>query len=153
MWQLCKTQIFKGKTYELLLFLRSDAAATIYLLLIIVQLLFVGSLLLEGGGLLFRKPAEIIDGWIKYVWAIQWQLLNTVTSTHSFSVLLSTLEMSYTIQTAPVLARWPIRIRIHVLRILAATTIRGQCLYIVLRASNCVATIQGHCLIEEIWYA
>ena len=80
MWQLCK-----DKYYELLLFLRSDAAGTIFLLLIFVQLLFLGSLLFEGSVYFFWKPADINDGWIKYVWAIQWQLLNAITSTHSLT--------------------------------------------------------------------
>ena len=38
--------------------------------------------------------------WIRHVWAIQWRLLDTISSTHSLSVLLSAME------TVLVVARW-----------------------------------------------
>ena len=46
-------------------FLRSDATATIFLLLGFVRPLF------EGGIYFSRKPADINNGWIRYVRVIQ----------------------------------------------------------------------------------
>ena len=55
-----------------------DATATIFSLLAFVQLLFKVSVYIFG------KPADINDGWIRYVWVRQWRLLNTV-SVHTAS--------------------------------------------------------------------
>ena len=57
----------------------------------------------------FWKPADINDSWIRYVQAIQWQLLDAIGSTRSLSVLLSAVETSgtVTIQTVLGLSCWP----------------------------------------------
>ena len=118
-------------------FLQSDHMATIFLLLDFVWLLF------EGGVYFFRKSADINNGWTRYV--IYWGLLDTVSSTRSLSVPLSAMETSCTTQTNLALAQWPwsdtIRACMRVLHILAAATIEGG-IYS-LRASDCLATIQG----------
>ena len=86
-------------------------------------------LLSEGGIYFFGKPADINDGWIRYIWVIQWQLLDAVRSKHSLSVLLSAVETSCTTWTPPVQAWWPLSeincICVHVLHIVAAATIWG----------------------------
>ena len=51
----------QGKGWLYTIFLRSDAAATIYFASCFVRLLF------EGGIYFFRKPGDINDGWIRYV--------------------------------------------------------------------------------------
>ena len=53
-----------------------------------------------GGVYFFGKPAEINNGWIRYIWAIQWQLLDAVCSICSLPVLQSAMKMSCTTQTA-----------------------------------------------------
>ena len=69
---------------------------------------------------------------MRYVQARQWQLLDTVNSMCSLSVLLS-VEMTHTTQMALALAWWPSSEMIHtcvcILRILAAATIQGQSLF------------------------
>ena len=47
--------------YLITVFLRSDAAATIYFAARSVRLLF------EGGVYFFGKPRDLNDGWIRYV--------------------------------------------------------------------------------------
>ena len=77
---------------ETTIFLRSDAAATIFSQHVSVRLLFEG-----GVYLVFDKPAHIQDGWIKYVRA---RLLEAVSSTErSLSILLSAVETSRTTRT------------------------------------------------------
>ena len=102
-------------------------------------------------GLGSRLPTDINDGSIRHVWAIQWQLLDAVCSTHSLSVLLSAAEMSHTTRTALALAWWPsseiiCTCHVHELRLLLRAA------FITLRASNCAATIQGWRLFKEIRY-
>ena len=108
-----------------------------------------GRLLFDGGVYFFGNPG---DGWIRYIWVRQWRLLDNVSSTRSLSVLLSALRTTRTTQTVLALAWWPsseiIRTRVRVPCLLAAATIQGRCLS---RASDCVATIQGQRLFEEIW--
>ena len=69
---------------------------------------------------------------MRYVQARQWQLLDTVNSMCSLSVLLS-VEMTHTTQMALALAWWPSSEMIHtcvcILCILAAATIQGQSLF------------------------
>ena len=48
----------------------------------------------------FGKPTDINDSWIRYIWAMQWWLLDAVSSKHSLSVLLSAVETSHTTHTA-----------------------------------------------------
>ena len=60
--------------------------------------------LLEGGVYFFGKPADIDDGWIKYVRVKRWRLLDAVCSTRSPSVLLLAVETTRTTQIAPALA-------------------------------------------------
>ena len=85
------------------------------------------------------RPADINDGrpLIRYVRAIQWWLLDAVSSKHSLSVLLSSVERSRTRRSVPLaLARWPstrrqklfayVNVRVRsVPRIVAAGTIAG----------------------------
>ena len=73
------------------------------------------------------SPADVNNGWIRYIWAIQWRLLDAVSSMRSLSVRLSTMEMSCTTQTALALAWWLLSERIShtcVLHLLATVTIR-----------------------------
>ena len=70
----------------------------LFLLLVFLRLLF------EGSVYFFGKAADINDGWIRYVQAIQQQLLDAVSSLHSLSVLLSAMETSHKTQAALVLA-------------------------------------------------
>ena len=64
-----------------------------------------GRLLSEGGVYFFGKPTDINNGWIRYVWVIEWRLLDAVSWLCSLSVLLSPVEMGRTTRTA--LAWWP----------------------------------------------
>ena len=50
----------------------------------------------------FAKATDINNSWIKYTPAIQWRLLDAVSSKCSFSVLLSGMETSHTTQTAAI---------------------------------------------------
>ena len=77
-----------------------------------------------------EKPADINDGWIRYVRAIQRRLLDAGSSVRNLSVLLSAKERSYTTRTAspnasPVTVVRIIRIRVCVPRV-AAAAIRGR---------------------------
>ena len=85
---------FPGKSATV--FLRSDEVATRCTL---VWLLF------EGGIYFIGKPADINDGWIRYVQAIHRRMLDAGSSTCNLSVLLSAMEKSYTTRTALALAR------------------------------------------------
>ena len=102
-------------------FLRSDAAATIYFAVHFVWLLF------EGGVYLFGKPGDINNGWIRYERVRQWWLLDAVSSMHSLSVLLSAVGTTCTTQTVLALARWLLSkiicTRVRVPRLLATATI------------------------------
>ena len=86
-------------------------------------------LLFKGGYYFFRKPADVNDGWIRNVQAIQWRLLDDVNSKQSQSVLLSAMEMSCTTQTALVLAQWLSSkiVHIHICCIIATATIWAHC--------------------------
>ena len=53
------------------------------------------------------KPADVNDGWKRYVWAIQRRLLDAGSSTHNLSVLLSAIEKGCTTRIALALAWWP----------------------------------------------
>ena len=55
-------------------FLRSDAAAIIFSLHVLVQLLFEGGLLFKGSIYFFGKLAYIDDSWVRYVRVIQCRL-------------------------------------------------------------------------------
>ena len=68
-----------------------------YIMRIGCSLLYLCCLFLRGYYLraafyLFEKPADINDGWIRYVRVRQWRLLDTVSSTRSLSGLLSAVE-------------------------------------------------------------
>ena len=106
------------------IFIWSDAAATIFFAACF------SAATIEGGVYFFGKLTDIKDGWIRYIRAIQWWLLDAVSSLHSLSVLLSAMETSRTTRIALVLAWWPsseiIRTRLHVL---AMATIGGRCLF------------------------
>ena len=71
--------------------------------------LHVSVWLLFGGGVYFiGTPAEINDGWKRYIRVIQWRLLDAGSSTCNLSVLLSAMEKSCTTRTALALAQWPL---------------------------------------------
>ena len=92
-----------------------------------------GQLLFESGVYFFEKPVDINNGWIRYVWVRRWRLLDTVSSKHSLSVLLSAVETTRTTWIAQALAWWLSLeiIRTRVPRILLAmATIRGRCLFL-----------------------
>ena len=61
-------------------FLRSDATATIFSLLVSLWLLF------KGDVYFFGKPEDINNGWIRYVQLIQRRLLDAVSSLCSLSM-------------------------------------------------------------------
>ena len=134
---------------ETTVFLRSDAAATIYFAAHFVRLLF------EGGVYFFGKPQDINDGWIRYIRVRRWWLLDAVSSMRSLLVLLSAVGTTRTTPTVLALAWWPlseiIRTHVHVPHLLSVATIRGRRLFCS-RASYCAATIRGRCLFEEIQY-
>ena len=107
-------------------FLQSDAAVTIYFTARLEQLLF------EGGVHFLGKLRYFNNSWKRYVRVRQWWLLDTVTSTHSLSVLLSVVGTTHTTQSVLALLAvsqksfahvftcritWPTRM--HVLRFLA----------------------------------
>ena len=77
-----------------------------------------------------EKPANINNGWIRHIQAIQWQLLDAVSSKDSIWVLLSAMDTSRTTRTALALAQWLsteiICINAH---IVAVSTIWGWCLF------------------------
>ena len=60
-----------------------------------------------GSVYFFRKPGDINDGWIRYVQMGRWRLLDVVSNTRSFSVLLSAVGTTRTAQTVLALAWWP----------------------------------------------
>ena len=117
----------------------------------LIQIAHFVQLLFEAGIYFFGKPRDINDGWIMYIQVRQWRLLDTVSSMRSLSVLLSAVGTTHTTQTVLALAWWlsseSIRTRVHVPRLLAAATIRGQRLFHS-RASDCAATIWGRRLFE-----
>ena len=56
-----------------------------------------------AGVYLFRMPAVMNNGWIRYIRHVQvmrWWLLDTVSSMRSLSILLSAMEKSFTTRTA-----------------------------------------------------
>ena len=104
----------------------------------------------------FGKSADTNVGWIRYVWAIQWWLLDAVSSKRSLSVLVSGMERSRTTWTALalVLAQWPspiIHIHVHVLHIAAMATIQGRHLF----RSELPTNRGGHPIdkIQRSWFA
>ena len=130
------------------------------------QLLFILLLVLYG----YYLRTATIRGWRLFLWKAQrqrqldkvwrvrrWRLLDAVSSMHSLSALLSAVETTHTRQTVLALAWRPsseiicTRVRVCVLRLLAAATIQGWCLFRS-RALDCVATIWGRRLIEKIQY-
>ena len=96
------------------------------------------------------QPADFNDSWIRYARAIQWLLLDTVSSKHSHSVLLLAMETSCTTRT-----QQSHHCLVTVVRNYAhaAYSSRDYCsreVFILLRAPDCTATIWGQCLFEEI---
>ena len=87
-------------------------------------------LLFEGG---VGKLADSNDGWNRYMWVIQLGLIDTGSSTHSLSVLLSAMEMSPRTQTGLEITQWAsvaiISMCVRVPCILAVATIQGWCLF------------------------
>ena len=107
-------------------------------LLVFVQLLF------EGGIYFFRKPADINDGWIRYIPVRQWRLLDAISRGNDSYNTNSPSTSTVTV------------IRKYTPCILAAATIRGWRLFVqsfglcgyYLRA----VTIRGWHLFEEVQY-
>ena len=89
------------------IFLRSDAAATIYFAAHFVWLLFDCGYTIEGGVYFFGKPGDTNDGWIRYVRVRWWRLLDA-SSTCSLLVLLSAVGTIRTTQTVLALVWWTI---------------------------------------------
>ena len=85
---------------------------------------------------------------------IQWQLLDTVNSSCSLSVLLSAMEMRRLTWTALVLGWWPSSeiIHIHLDIQCNSHSYCSRVAFSLLRAPYCAATIRGWCLFGEIWY-
>ena len=79
-------------------FLRWDAEATILFAACFVWLLFEDVVHFLG------KLTDINNGSIRHIWTIRWPLLDTISSMHSLSVLLSAVETSHTARTALALA-------------------------------------------------
>ena len=101
------------------------------------------------------KSTDINDGWIRFVQAIQWWLLDAVCSSSSLSVLLSVCgNEPYNMSSLSVSLVTVVRNYLHRC-VCAACTSRGyyfKMAFILLRASNRAATIRGWCLFEEIEY-
>ena len=108
-------------------------------------------LLFKGGIYFFRKPNSINNSWIRYIQAIQWQLLEAVSITHSLSIPLSALERSFTTRTGLAPACWQSCIHVYVPHMLAPATIRllFVAAFILLRAPDCAATIRGYTVQEK----
>ena len=131
------------------IFLQSDHADTAQFCAATIQ----GWLLLKGGMYFLGKPADTNDGWIRYVRAIQWWVLDAVNSKHSLSVLQSAVEMSHTTQTVLVLVRQLSSEIVHI-----CVRVHGYYLrmvFISLRIPNYVVLFQGvdysrKCLFEQI---
>ena len=119
-------------------------------------------LLYEGSVYFFGKPRDINDGWIRCIWVRQWQLLDTVSSTCSLSLLLSAVGTTCTTQTVLALARWwsseIICTCVHVLRVLAAAIYYLRAVFISFKIfGSCgyysrAAIIRGWHLFEVIWH-
>ena len=107
----------------------------------------------SSGYYFFRKPTDINNGWIRNVQAIQWRLLDDVSSKQTQSVLLSVVEMSRTTQTALALAQWLSSEIVHI-RMLdySSCGYYSSVAFISLRVPDCVATctIRGRCLFKRI---
>ena len=89
------------------------------------------------------KTTDINDDWIRYVRAIQWQLLDAVSSTYILTVLLSVSWKQVKTSNSPGARPYPsVCIRVQVPHMLAVATIRGRCQFISLRVSDCAATIR-----------
>lgn len=110
----------------------SDAAATIF---------FCCSLF-KGSICFFEKPADTNNGWTRYVRVMQWQLLNTISSTRSFSVMLSAVERDFTIRTGSA--------SLLTVALTCCECAAYTVAFISLRTSECAAIIQGWHLFEEI---
>ena len=131
------------------IFLQSDHADTAQFCAATIQ----GWLLLESGMYFLGKPTDTNDGWIRYVRAIQWWVLDAVNSKHSLSVLQSAVEMSHTTRTVLVLV-WQLSSEIVHICVHA----RGYYLrmvFISLRIPKYVVLFQGvdysrKCLFEQI---
>ena len=76
------------------IFLQSDAAATIFLAVCFMRLLF------EGGVYFVGKPADSNNDWNRYMRAIQIAMIDAGSSTCSLSVLLLAVETSLRTWTA-----------------------------------------------------
>ena len=115
-----------------------------------------GWLLFKGSIYFFGKPGDINDGWIRCIQVRRWRLLDTVSSMHSLSVLLSAVGTTHTTQTVLPLAWWPsseiIHTRVCMLCLLAAATIQGRSFFRS-RDLDCAATIRGRRLFKEIQYS
>ena len=112
-------------------------------------------LLFKGGVYFFGKPTDINNGWIRYVWAIQWQLLDAVCSTCNLSVPFSAMERSRTTWTALALTWWMSSEMIHA-SVCAVNTIHGyhsRAVFILLKTSDRAATIWGQQLFEGSDYS
>ena len=106
-----------------------------------------GWMLFEGDVYFFGKPADINNDRIRYMGAIHWQLLDAISSMHSLSVLLSTIEASHT--TLSVLSLVP-----RPCAFIACSTKFTQSIVVTV-VSNCshtmtymCATYTGHMLFE-----
>ena len=81
----------RGFMKEITVFLRSDVIATIFFFF-----LFLCSYFSRVAVIFFGKSADINDGLLRYIWVIQWQLSDAVSSKCSLSVPLLAVEMSCT---------------------------------------------------------
>ena len=113
-------------------FVRSDAIATIFCTAHFGAATIWRQLLFKGGVHFFGKSAGINDGWIMYIRAIQWWLLElSVVSTASQSCCLPWNKSYHTNSPSTSLVIF-IRNYSHMVlvqQIVAAANTRGQCLF------------------------
>ena len=139
-------------------FLRSDTAATIFLLFVLVWLLFKGGVYFVG------KSADTNGGWNRYMRVIQLGLTDAGKSTRSLPNLqLSAVETSLRTQihVALEIAQWVSACECQRVNV-GGNYLYVYCVYqpryylraafISLGAADCVATIWGWRLIKEIRY-
>ena len=112
-------------------------------LLFILLHVFV-RLLFEGGVYFFGKPSDTNNSWIRYIQTIQWRLLDTVISKRSLSVLLSAMENdSYNTNNPSASPVIVVRNYLHVCATCSSHDYLLGAVFILLRSSDCTATIPG----------
>ena len=115
-------------------FVQSNAMATNYFTARFLRLLF------EGGFYFLKKPADIDNCWIGHVQAIQWWLLNAVSSTRSLWVQLSAVGINESYNTNCPGSTWEPPRLLFEGRIYFTQSFRFDCVH--------MATIQGQRLFE-----